>query len=95
MVGILMGMQLNNKSFIVMAVDILKSTSVDKLPSDLEGMEVLMERLLTLINDIYKYVDDTVVSMIIFLFLFYSQIVLIWFDTSVPLRKGMLYLIIV
>lgn len=76
-VGILMGMQLNNKSFIVMAVDILKSTSVDKLPSDLEGMEVLMERLLTLINDIYKYVDDTVVSMIIFLFLFYSQIVLI------------------
>lgn len=77
MVGILMGMQLNNKSFIVMAVDILKSTSVDKLPSDLEGMEVLMERLLTLINDIYKYVDDTVVSMIIFLFLFYSQIVLI------------------
>lgn len=77
MVGILMGMQLDNKSFIVMAVDILKSTSVDKLPSDLEGMEVLMERLLTLINDIYKYVDDTVVSMIIFLFLFYSQIVLI------------------
>lgn len=40
--------------------DILKSTSVDKLPSDLEGMEVLMERLLTLINDIYKYVDDIV-----------------------------------
>lgn len=77
MVGILIGMQLNNKSFVIMAVDILKSTSVDKLPSDLEGMEVLMERLLTLINDVYKYVDDIVVSMIIFLFLFYPKIVLI------------------
>lgn len=40
--------------------DILKKTSVDKLPSDLEGMEVSMERLLTLIDDVYKYVDDLV-----------------------------------
>ncbi|KAJ0102521.1 hypothetical protein Patl1_06546 [Pistacia atlantica] len=40
--------------------DILKTTSVDKLPSDLEGMEVLMERLVTLTNDVYKYVDDVV-----------------------------------
>ncbi|MCL7021801.1 hypothetical protein MKW94_004310 [Papaver nudicaule] len=40
--------------------DILKSTMVDKLPNDLEGMEASMERLLALIDDIYKYVDDVV-----------------------------------
>lgn len=52
-----------------MAVDILKTTMVDKLPSDLEGMEVLMDRLVTLINDVYKYVDDVVVSMMVLSFL--------------------------
>lgn len=46
----------------VMTVDILKTTSVDKLPNDLEGMEASMERLLALIDDIYKYVDNVVVS---------------------------------
>lgn len=46
----------------LMAVDILKTTSVDKLPNDLEGMEASMERLLALIDDIYKYVDNVVVS---------------------------------
>ncbi|XP_010534569.1 PREDICTED: eukaryotic translation initiation factor 3 subunit F [Tarenaya hassleriana] len=40
--------------------DILKSTAVDKLPSDLEGMELTMERLLALINDVYNYVDNVV-----------------------------------
>ncbi|GMI84896.1 Arabidopsis thaliana eukaryotic translation initiation factor 3 subunit F [Hibiscus trionum] len=40
--------------------DILKTTSVDKMPTDLEGMEVTMQRLLALIDDIYKYVDDVV-----------------------------------
>lgn len=40
--------------------DVLKATSVDKLPNDLEGMELTMERLLTLINDVYKYVDSVV-----------------------------------
>ncbi|XWS65878.1 hypothetical protein CRYUN_Cryun05aG0151400 [Craigia yunnanensis] len=40
--------------------DILKTTAVDKLPNDLEGMEVTMERLLALIDDVYKYVDDVV-----------------------------------
>ncbi|CAK9326247.1 unnamed protein product [Citrullus colocynthis] len=40
--------------------DILKTTSVDKLPNDLEGMESSMERLLALIDDIYKYVDNVV-----------------------------------
>ncbi|KAF5752557.1 Eukaryotic translation initiation factor 3 subunit 5 family protein [Tripterygium wilfordii] len=40
--------------------DILKTNMVDKLPSDLEGMEVTMERLLALIKDVYKYVDDVV-----------------------------------
>uniref|UniRef100_A0A5B6ZD58 Eukaryotic translation initiation factor 3 subunit F n=1 Tax=Davidia involucrata TaxID=16924 RepID=A0A5B6ZD58_DAVIN len=40
--------------------DILKTTVVDKLPNDLEGMEASMERLLALIDDVYKYVDDVV-----------------------------------
>ncbi|KAI5665682.1 hypothetical protein M9H77_15535 [Catharanthus roseus] len=40
--------------------DILKTPMVDKLPSDLEGMEASMERLLALIDDVYKYVDDVV-----------------------------------
>ncbi|CAN1173811.1 Eukaryotic translation initiation factor 3 subunit F [Linum perenne] len=40
--------------------DILKTTMVDKLPTDLEGMEASMQRLLALIDDIYKYVDDVV-----------------------------------
>jgi len=35
---------------------------VDKIPSDLEGMEITMQRLLALIDDVYKYVDDVVVS---------------------------------
>jgi len=38
----------------------LKATAVDKIPSDLEGMEASMEHLLALIDDIYKYVDDVV-----------------------------------
>ncbi|KAL6126718.1 hypothetical protein ACLB2K_074764 [Fragaria x ananassa] len=38
--------------------DILKKTMTDKLPTDLEGMEASMERLLALIDDVYKYVDD-------------------------------------
>ncbi|XP_044507712.1 eukaryotic translation initiation factor 3 subunit F-like isoform X2 [Mangifera indica] len=41
-------------------VDILKTAMVDKLPGDLDGMEVLTERLVALINDVYKYVDDVV-----------------------------------
>ncbi|XVE99716.1 hypothetical protein REPUB_Repub03eG0224800 [Reevesia pubescens] len=40
--------------------DILKTTAVDKLPNDLEGMEVTMQRLLALIDDVYKHVDDVV-----------------------------------
>ncbi|RAL41959.1 hypothetical protein DM860_016334 [Cuscuta australis] len=40
--------------------DTLKKTSVDKLPNDLDGMEASIERLLALINDVYKYVDDVV-----------------------------------
>jgi len=46
---------------LVMAVDMLKATAVDKIPSDLEGMEASMQHLLVLIDDIYKYVDDVVV----------------------------------
>ncbi|XP_010275422.1 PREDICTED: eukaryotic translation initiation factor 3 subunit F-like [Nelumbo nucifera] len=40
--------------------DILKTTMVDKVPNDLEGMEASMERLLALIDDVYKYVDNVV-----------------------------------
>lgn len=34
----------------------------DKIPGDVEGMEASMERLLALIDDAYKYVDDVVLS---------------------------------
>ncbi|PON69056.1 JAB1/MPN/MOV34 metalloenzyme [Parasponia andersonii] len=40
--------------------DILKPTAVDKIPTDLEGMEASLERLLALIDDVYKYVDNVV-----------------------------------
>lgn len=40
--------------------DTLKATAVDKIPSDLEGMEASMGHILALIDDIYKYVDDVV-----------------------------------
>jgi len=40
--------------------DILKKTTVDKLPNDLEGMEASMEHLQALIDDVYKYVDGVV-----------------------------------
>lgn len=54
------------------AVDILKTTMVDKLPSDLEGMEASMDRLLALIDDVYKYVDDVVVRKYIAPFIFFQ-----------------------
>ncbi|AQK79614.1 STIP1 and U box-containing protein 1 [Zea mays] len=41
-------------------VEILKSTMVEKLPNDLEGMESSMGKLYILIDEIYKYVDDVV-----------------------------------
>ncbi|KAJ7943053.1 Eukaryotic translation initiation factor 3 subunit F [Quillaja saponaria] len=40
--------------------DILKKPVVEKLPTDLEGMEATMQHLLALIDDVYKYVDDVV-----------------------------------
>ncbi|XP_019454652.1 PREDICTED: eukaryotic translation initiation factor 3 subunit F-like isoform X2 [Lupinus angustifolius] len=43
-----------------MGFDTLKATAIDKIPSDLEGMETSMQHLLALIDDIYKYVDDVV-----------------------------------
>ena len=46
----------------MMTDDILKTPMVDKLPTDLEGMEASMERLLALIDDVYKYVDNVVVG---------------------------------
>lgn len=50
----------------MMAVDILKTTMTDKLPTDLEGMEASMERLLALIDDVYKYVDSVDVRILTF-----------------------------
>jgi translation initiation factor 3 subunit F len=35
---------------------------IDKIPSDLEGMEVSMQRLLALIDGMCNKVDDVVVS---------------------------------
>ncbi|XP_042044578.1 eukaryotic translation initiation factor 3 subunit F-like [Salvia splendens] len=40
--------------------NVLKPTIVHKLPNDLEGMEATTERLLALIDDVYKYVDNVV-----------------------------------
>ena len=54
-------MYLFSDVFPIITVDILKTTMVDKLPNDLEGMEASMERLLALIDDVYKYVDGVVV----------------------------------
>ena len=48
-------------SHLLVADELLKSTVADKIPSELEGMESTLERLLTLIDDVYKYVDDVVV----------------------------------
>lgn len=74
---------------LVMAVDTLKATAVDKIPSDLEGMEASMQHLLALIDDIHKYVDDVVVRYIVFFLslTLFSEIVLINFY----LRKGVLH----
>lgn len=45
--------------------DMLKMPMVDKLPNDLEGMETSMVRLLALIDDVYKYVDDVVEGRVV------------------------------
>eukprot|EP01018_Ginkgo_biloba_P036023 Gb_36251 [translate_table: standard] len=45
--------------------DVLKKAMVDKLPNDLEGLEASMERLLALIDDVFKYVDDVVQGRIV------------------------------
>ncbi|GAB2270520.1 hypothetical protein Dimus_005412 [Dionaea muscipula] len=45
--------------FLLVADDLLKSTTIYKIPSDLEGMEDSMEKLLALVDGSYKlYVDD-------------------------------------
>ncbi|KAL5231712.1 hypothetical protein ABZP36_030488 [Zizania latifolia] len=40
--------------------DILKSTILEKLPNDLDGIESSIEKLCTLSDEIYRYVDDVV-----------------------------------
>jgi translation initiation factor 3 subunit F len=45
-----------------MSVDVLKKTVVDKLPSDLEGLEGTIERLQDMIDTISRYVDNVIVS---------------------------------
>jgi len=52
-------------------VDILKKTTVDKLPNDLEGMEASMEHLHALMEDAYKYVDGVLVSFFPVLFVIF------------------------
>ncbi|OAY46221.1 hypothetical protein MANES_07G126500v8 [Manihot esculenta] len=48
------------KDFNVGRIRLHLTPMVDKIPSDLEGMEASMQRLLALIDDVYKYVDDVV-----------------------------------
>jgi translation initiation factor 3 subunit F len=43
-----------------MSVDVLKKTVVDKLPSDLEGLEGTIERLQDMIDTISRYVDNVI-----------------------------------
>ena len=38
--------------------DVLKATNADKIPTDLEGMEVFMERLRTLIDNMSFRVSE-------------------------------------
>ncbi|CAM6089045.1 unnamed protein product [Calypogeia fissa] len=40
--------------------DVLKKTVVDKLPNDLEGLEGTIQRLHTMIDTVFRYVDDVV-----------------------------------
>lgn len=44
----------------IIVVDILKTTMVDKIPSDLEVMEASMQQLLALNDNVFRYVDDVV-----------------------------------
>lgn len=78
---------------VLLIVDILKTTSIDKLPSDLEGMEVTMERLLALIDDVYKYVDDVVVSRLFYIFnLFFALPLFILFSVLDFIWSYMVYI---
>ena len=46
-----------------MAVDVLKKTIVEKLPDDLEALEMTMGRLHSMVETVFKYVDDVVVRI--------------------------------
>ncbi|KAJ7514579.1 hypothetical protein O6H91_23G050700 [Diphasiastrum complanatum] len=45
--------------------DLLKKTMVEKLPSDLEGLEQSIGRLQNMIEVVFRYTDDVVVSAIL------------------------------
>jgi translation initiation factor 3 subunit F len=47
---------------VLLSVDVLKKTVVDKLPNDLEGLEGTIERLQDMIETVSRYVDDVIVS---------------------------------
>lgn len=87
----------NQKKFLTV-VDVLKKTAVDKLPNDLEGMEVSMEKLLALIDDVYKYVDDVVVRKLVLFPLIDVPILYMQlfpdYVSNFDFRKGVLHQII-
>jgi translation initiation factor 3 subunit F len=47
---------------VLLSVDVLTKTVVDKLPNDLEGLEGTIERLQDMIETVSRYVDDVIVS---------------------------------
>lgn len=90
LIGLVISMQNLQRINFMMADDILKTTMVDKLPNDLEGMEASMERLLALIDEVYKYVDNVVVKYHTFSFHACLLFVRYYKCNMFFLRKGML-----
>ncbi|KVI04641.1 hypothetical protein Ccrd_017044 [Cynara cardunculus var. scolymus] len=52
------------EEYVIIRFDYFEATTVDKLPTDMEGMEATMERMLALIDDTYKYVGDVVKCLV-------------------------------
>ena len=52
-----------NVLYLLVSVDVLKKTIVEKLPDDLEALEMTMGRLHSMVDTVFKYVEDVVVMM--------------------------------